>query len=235
MDWRPIRTSALHHVNLAHHAWIVEEAGWEVPSVYPPLENEVQVLHSGVGLCDTSSIGKFDVKGREAFEFLRKVYGAPVPERVGDLQRTIEGHLSRGEESLLARLAEDHFYLVSTAGAAEEVLKGLMEKCRGWRGAYVFDMTSAFASITVAGPRGKDVLSRLTSLSVSDLPGLAGAQAGLAGVYSRLLKVRKVFHLHVPFELGVYAWESLMEAGDEFDIAPFGSEAWRSYREHENR
>lgn len=225
MPSTPTKLSALHHLHLARRARMADEAGWQLPAVYTSAEREVSAVRKGVGLCDTSPLGKLDVRGVDAFAFLKEVYAYGVPEAIGAMDR-VAGEEPLGE-GLCGRLAGDHFYLITGAAASDAVQKGLTGKLKGREGeVHLIDMTSAFASITVAGPRRRDLLYKATGFNLSAFSDMACAQTGVAGVYARLLHSRSAYHVHCPREFGEYVWEALMEAGEEFGVTPFGFEAW---------
>jgi glycine cleavage system aminomethyltransferase T len=90
------------------------------------------------------------------------------------------------------------------------------------------DVTSVYADLLLAGPRSRNVLSKLTSLNVSEaaLPNLSCAQASLAHVHATLLRedMQSVpaFHLLVSREYGEAVWSAMAHAGEEFHLCPFG-------------
>jgi sarcosine oxidase subunit alpha len=96
---------------------------------------------------------------------------------------------------------------------------------------YVTEVTSAYAELMLAGPRSREVLSKLTSLNLSEgaRANLTCAQASLAHVNAIVLRDDlpgiPAFHLLVGREYGESVWESVLHAGQEFDITPFGLEA----------
>jgi sarcosine oxidase subunit alpha len=213
---------------------MADEAGWQLPAAYTSAEQELDAVRRGAGLCDTSPLGKLDVRG-DALAFLKEAYPSGVPEAVGAMGRVT----GPSGESLCGRLAGDHFYLVTSAASSDAIQKGLNGKLKGREReegerrsgessgeVHLIDMTSTFAAITVAGPRRRDLLYKATGFNLSNFPDMACAQTGVAGTYARLLHSRNAYHVHVPRELGEYIWEALMEAGEEFGVAPFGSEAW---------
>ena len=87
---------------------------------------------------------------------------------------------------------------------------------------YVTDVTSVYKQFLLAGPRGRDVLRKLTSLNVSKLPDLACAQASLAHVHALVLRQDlgsvPAFHLLTTRDYAESVWESLLHAGAEFGI-----------------
>ena len=99
------------------------------------------------------------------------------------------------------------------------------------QGIWVTDVTSVFAQFLLAGPHSREVLRKLTSLNVSEsaLPDLACGQASLAHVRSIILRQDlgsvPAFHLLVSRDYGESVWDSLLHAGHEFHLAPFGAKA----------
>ena len=200
-------------------------SGWQIPEVYASVDRERAAVNTNVGICDSSPLSKVDVKGQDAFNFLQEAYEG-VPETIGLLGRASGGS---GYEILFSRLAGNHFSLIAAPPDRRAVLKDLNAKRKGRKGElYIIDMTSAYTSITLAGPRTMDLLSKLTTLDLSTLSEWTCAQAGLAGVYARLINIGKACHIFVPYEYGEYVWESMVEAGNEFDLAPFGFETWKT-------
>jgi len=93
------------------------------------------------------------------------------------------------------------------------------------------DVSSVYSSFRLAGPRSRDVLNKLSSLNVSEasLPNLSCAQASVAHAHAILLRedIRSMpaFHLLVYREYGEAVWESIIHAGHEFHLRPFGLQA----------
>jgi len=90
------------------------------------------------------------------------------------------------------------------------------------------DVSSVYTSFRLVGPRSRDVLNKLTSLNVSDakLPNLSCAQASLAHVHAMILREDigsiPAFHLLANRDYGESVWESIVHAGHEFHLCPFG-------------
>lgn len=98
---------------------------------------------------------------------------------------------------------------------------------------YITDVTSVYAQFLLAGPRSRDILSKLTSLNLSEgsLPDLSCGQSSLAHV--RAIILRKdldeipAYHLLVSREYGESVWDAVLHAGHEFQLSAFGFEAQR--------
>lgn len=93
------------------------------------------------------------------------------------------------------------------------------------------DVTSVYANLILAGPRSKDVLAKLTSLKLSEesLPNLSCGQANLAHIHTIMLredlKRLPAFHILISRDYSESAWESIVHAGDEYHLRPFGLKA----------
>jgi len=91
---------------------------------------------------------------------------------------------------------------------------------------YTIDVTSVYADFLLIGPRARDILSKLTSLNVSDraLPDGASGQTSLAHTHCIVLRDDRggvpAFHLLVARDYGQYVWEALLHAGEEYHLTP---------------
>jgi sarcosine oxidase, subunit alpha len=145
------------------------------------------------------------------------------------------------DDGVTARLSADEYFMTTTSSGAT----GVGEWIESWlQGSsiegrvHVMPATDAFASINVAGPRSRELLSRVTEDVDLDPAAFAylGARKGrVAGVDGCLLlrlgfTGELSYELHVPAGYGLYVWETLLERGRDLGIAPFGIEAQRIMR-----
>lgn len=223
--WTPQRLSALHQAHLDLGATIVESAGWQRPARYTSAEDEVDHLSRVVGLADISPVGKLLLQGANvglAAGRLLRPLDLPVPGAVLD-------HRSNGLSLTVARLAEDEVMFLTSPSQVAEVLEGIRQDATGC--AHVVDLTSGLTGIRVTGPASPLLLAGLTEMDVA--PGAfvdrTCAQSKFVEVYGLLLRMDisglLSYDLFVGREFGGYVWESLMEAGREFSVAPYGLEA----------
>ena len=236
----PVKRTPIHHLHEAAGATWMDMGSWKRPFVYTSVETECTAVHEGVGLIDVSTLGKLDIKGKDAARFLDWIH----PNRFSDLQIgrvryrvLLDDAGIILDDGTVARVAEDHFFVTTGSGSVE-----LMEQWLSWwlagtnRCVHVTDLTGGLASMNLAGPKSREVLSRLTELDLSPdaFRYLAAVQAEVAAVPVLVLRIGFVgelgYELHFPAEYGEYLWEALMTAGREFGIAFFGVEAQRILR-----
>ena len=235
-----VKVSALEHKQRSMGAQMMNLGQWRRPYAYTSPQEEALAVRQRVGIIDVSSLGKLEVMGRDAPAILDKVYTHTFSNlSVGRVRYGVMCSDSGViiDDGTVSRLAEDHYFITTTTGNIE-----LIEQWIKWWAAgtgmcvHVTDVTSAFAAINVAGPRARETLKKLTEVDLSPevFRYMRAAQGTVAGVHTRLVRIGFVgetgWELHFPAENSEYMWDTLMEAGEEFGITPFGMEAQRILR-----
>ena len=236
----PVRLTPMHHSHLQLGAKMMNAGEWKRPEHYGDPQAEVRAVRQRVGIIDVSTLGKIDVRGPNAVAFLERIYtGKFAGLKPGRLRYGLmcieEGIIL--DDGVVARLAESHFYLTTTSGGAGSVYEWLTWWATAWGSeVHITDQTASYAAVNLAGPNARELLSELTDIDVSNeaFPYMHMRQGGVAGVPARLMRIGFVgetgYEIHVPAEYGAHLWDTLMEAGAEFGIKPFGVEAQRVLR-----
>ena len=239
-DHEPVKVTSIHQRHIALGAELMDTGEWKRPRSYASELDEVRGVRESVGIIDVGTLGKLDVRGKDAVKLLEKVYTNRVADlRVGRVRYGVmcddSGIIL--DDGTLARLAGDHFFLTTTSTGASAI-----EEWLTWWAAgtglcvHVTNVTAGFAAINLAGPRARDVLAKLTTQDLSSraLPYLATRQFEVAGVPTLCLRIGFVgeigYELHCPAEDGEHLWNALLVAGKGHDIVPFGVEAQRVLR-----
>jgi sarcosine oxidase subunit alpha len=236
----PAQRSSIHHRHKELGGRMMWTGTWRRPHSYGDVEAEVQAVHGAVGLIDVSTLGKLLVIGPDAGEFLERLY----PNRFGDMKagriryavlNTDAGRIM--DDGTIARLSEDAYYVTTTSTGAGAVV----EWFEWWNAVWgmdvqIADITGALAAVNVAGPRARELMSRLTDLDVSNeaLSYLDARQGKIAGVPSLVLRIGFVgelgYELHFPSPYGEFVWDTILERGEDLGIRPFGLEPQRILR-----
>lgn len=236
----PVKLTPLHARHQAAGAKQMAMGEWMRPFSYGKPEEEWKAVRERVGVIDVSTLGKLEVQGRDAGKLLDLVY----THHFSNLKpgRIRYGVLC-GEDGIIlddgtvSRLARDHFYITTTTGNISFV-----EQWLDWWAvvsrfcAHVTEVTANFAAVNLAGPNARQVLSRLTDLNLSNeaFRYMRCRTATVAGVPARLLRIGFVgetgWEIHVPASYGAYLWNTVLEAGADQGITPFGVEAQRILR-----
>jgi len=245
----PIRRTPMHDAHDQSGAVWMDMGEWKRPRYYKSglcdgerscVEEEYRAVRERVGLIDVSTLGKLDVKGRDAGRLLDKVYTNRFsdlkPGRVRYSVLCDEAGIML-DDGTISRLAEDHYFITTTTGNLDFVQQWLEWWLvgTGWD-VHIANVTGGRAAVNLAGPQARDVLKTLTACDLSSkaFPYMACREADVAGVPALLLRIGFVgetgWEIHFPAECGEYLWTKLLEAGKAFDIRPFGVEAQRLLR-----
>jgi sarcosine oxidase subunit alpha len=237
---------------LPAHDWHVDQGAvfedygtWKRPEYYTSngrdretaIREEVLALRRSVGLLDGSTLGKIEVKGPDAGEFLNRIY-------VNNVLTLKPGRIRYGlmlsengiviDDGVFARLADDHYLVNATSANADRITNWLehWHQCE-WPDLelIISPVTSQWAVATVAGPNSRNLLQEMESdidFLAEALPHMAVATGTFLGLAARVQRVsfsgEMSFEISVPAIHGQTVMEALMSAGGS-RIVPIGIEA----------
>ena len=239
-SFHPVKLSSIHYKHLEHGASLMDMGEWKRPYVYTTPEDEYKSVRERVGIIDVSTLGRLDVKGKDASKLVDLIYTQKLSNlKIGRIRYSVICDESGTilDDGTISRLAEDHYFVTTTTGNIEFVEQWFkwwtetLDLCT-----HITNVTAAFSSINIAGPMARDALSKLTDLDLTSAssPYMSVGQAKVAGVPSLLLRIGFVgetgWEIHFPAEYGEYVWSKLLESGQEYGITPFGVEAQRILR-----
>ncbi|AXK36349.1 FAD-dependent oxidoreductase [Streptomyces armeniacus] len=247
----PVRTTPLHARHVARGAVFEDVGQWKRPRYYPlpgedmaaAVDRECRAAREGVACMDVSTLGKIDIQGPDAAEFLNRVYTNGFAKlRVGSsrygVMCTADGMVF--DDGVTMRLAEDHFRMSTTTGNAAAVLDWLEEWLQTeWPDLRVFctSVTEQWAGVAVAGPRARTVLARLAPelpLDNAEFPFMAWRDAEVAGLAARVARIsfsgELAFEVYVSGWYGRALWDAVLDAGADEGITPYGTETMHVLR-----
>lgn len=198
---------------------------------------ECRLVRDRVGVLDLGGFSKFELRG----EGIRAWLDTLVAGRLPPPGRLCLAYFCADDggvwsEMTITCLAEDHWYLVSAAAARWHDLQWLQEHLPAATSLLISDVSDEIGTLVVAGPRSRDVLSRLTDCDLSSqaFPWLGHQDIQLAGIRVRALRVNYVgelgWELHVPLDQQLALYDALFAAGAEHGIGDFGLYAMESMR-----
>ena len=207
------------------------------------VNRECRAVRSAVGIFDASTLGKIEVVGPDAAEFLNRMYTNPWKAlepgrcRYGLLLKE-DGFIT--DDGVSARLAPDRFHLTTTTGGAARVLNTMEDYLQTeWPELEVWltSTTEQWAVIALQGPLARKLLEPLVQgidLSAQAFPHMAIREGTICGVPTRLFRVSFTgelgFEINVPAAYGRAVWERLIADGAQFAITPYGTEAMHVLR-----
>ena len=223
-----MKTTPFTETHIALGAKMHEFAGYNMPIEYSGIIDEHMTVCNGVGVFDVSHMGEFWVKGPNALEFLQQVTSnnvAILP--VGKAQYTCFPNEEGGiVDDLLVYHYEDEKYLLVVNAAN-------IEKDWNWCvshntvGAELENSSDRMAQLAIQGPKATEVLQRLTSVNLSDIPYYAFATGEFAGCSNVIISNTGYtgaggFELYFYPEDGKKIWDAIFEAGTPEGIKPIG-------------
>ncbi|MCP4316901.1 MAG: sarcosine oxidase subunit alpha family protein [Hyphomicrobiales bacterium] len=248
-DFRPTRLSPSHEWAENQGATFVETGQWLRAQWFPKpgetnwrqsVDREALQVRSAVGICDVTTLGKIDVQGRDAAEFLNKVYANGFAKLA--VGKTRYGLMLRedgiaADDGTTARLSETRFVMTTTTANAVAIFRHL-EFCRQclWPGldVHLISATEQWAQYAVAGPKSRDLLRKIVDadidISNEAFPFMAcGEITVCGGTPARLFRIsfsgELAYEIAVPTRYGDAMIKALMKAGEEFDAIAYGTEA----------
>ncbi len=211
--------------------------------MHAAVNRECVAVRNNVGIFDASTLGKIEVVGPDAAEFLNRMYTNPGKAlepgrcRYGLLLKE-DGFIT--DDGVSARLATDRFHLTTTTGGAARVLNMMEDYLQTeWPDLNVWltSTTEQFAVIALQGPMARKLLEPLVEgidLSAEAFPHMAIREGTICGIPTRLFRVSFTgelgFEINVPTAYGRALWERLMAEGAQYGITPYGTEAMHVLR-----
>ncbi|MBN9189771.1 MAG: (2Fe-2S)-binding protein, partial [Microbacterium sp.] len=247
----PVRVTAVHDWHVSHGARFEDVGQWKRPWYYPQqgedihaaVARETVAARNGVAIMDGSTLGKIDVQGPDAAEFLDRIYTNLMSTlKVGSIRYGVmcgvDGMVI--DDGTVLRLEDDRFLVYTTTGGAAKILDWMEEWLQTeWPdlNVYLTSVTEHWVTFPVVGPRSRDVIASLfpkVDVSNEAFPFMTWRDTVLDGVAVRLARVS--FSGELAYEVsavswfGLDLWERLMAAGEKHRITPYGTETMHVLR-----
>jgi len=254
---RPRIVSPLYDRLKRLNACFGSKLGWERPNWFAPSGVEPRDVYSmgrqnwfdavgaehravreAAGLFDQSSFAKYELKGRDAGEALSSICANHVVRGAGRLTYTQMLNSRGGIECDLtvAQLADDHFYIVTGTGFRTHDLAWIADHIKPGLDARLTDVTEAWGTLSLMGPKAREILAKVTQADVGNAAFPFGAlrEIEIAGCRLRALRVTYVgelgWELHVPIAAIGDVFDVLMSAGAPLSLVPTGYRALEALR-----
>ncbi|MCP4874626.1 MAG: sarcosine oxidase subunit alpha family protein [Gammaproteobacteria bacterium] len=240
----PERKTPMHDWHLEHGAVFEKVGDWLRPWWYlKPGEDEqaavvreCMAVRNDVGMMDASTLGKIDVRGPDAAEFLNRVYtNAWLKLAVGKcrygLMLNEQGYVF--DDGVTTRIGENHFHMTTTSGGAPRVMTWLEDWLQTeWTDldVHLTSVSEQWAVISLSGPKARDLLANLVDFDISReaLPFMSMKAGTMAGVPVRIFRIgftgESSFEINVASRHGLHIWKTLAKAGDDYGLTPYGTE-----------
>ena len=245
------RRTPIHEWHLKNNAEFENVGQWKRPWYYPKdnenmyqaVQRESKAARESAGILDASTLGKIDIQGTDASEFLNRVYtNAWSKLSIGKcrygLMLNEDGMVY--DDGVTTRLNENHYIMTTTTGGAANVLNKLEDYLQTeWPelDVYLTSVTDHFATISVCGPNSKKIVSNVIphlDLSDENFPHMSFKNTKIDNINCRVMRIS--FTGELSYEINIQAnyaksvWEKCMELGKNFNITPYGTETMHLLR-----
>ncbi|WP_165191517.1 sarcosine oxidase subunit alpha family protein [Caulobacter soli] len=249
--FRPYRRLPTHERQAAAGAVFEDYGGWLRPAYYPKAgesphaaeQREAQVVRQAVGIFEGSPLGKIEVVGPDAAEFLDRIYANTMSTlkagraRYGLMLNELGVLIDDG---VTLRLDEERFLVGTTGGGADRIAAWLEEwlQCE-WRDLKVLvaPISTAWGVLTLSGPRAREVLAAAGvdfPIGPEDFPHMTFKEGHVGGVPARVVRAsftgEVTYEVNVPADRSDELWDRLTAAGAPFGLTPVGIDAWMVLR-----
>jgi sarcosine oxidase subunit alpha len=249
--FEPVRHTPMHAEAVALGAVFEDVGQWQRAHHFPganetlrdAVARECRAVRTAAGIFDGSTLGKIEIIGPDAAEFLNRIYTnawtnlAPGRCRYGVMLNEAGFVIDDG---VVGRLAPDRFHVTTTTGGAAHVLAHMEDYLQTeftdlklW----LTSTTEQWAVIAVQGPRAREVLRPLLEqidISPVAMPHMSVREGRICGVPTRLFRVSFTgelgFEVNVPAGHGAAIWQAIQAAGASHGITAYGTEAMHVLR-----
>ncbi len=223
-----MKKTAFDEIHKSLNAKMVEFAGYSMPIQYEGIIAEHKKVRTAVGVFDVSHMGEFEVRGSDAFDFVQRMTSNDVTQLAeGRVQYSTMLYDNGGiVDDLLVYHCGDYVQLVVNAANLEKDWQWLQEHVEG--DVELIDRSDETSLLAVQGPNAPDVMRKVSSVVLEDLPYYHFTRGSIAGVECLISRtgytgeIGYEIYFDADTEKGRSVWNALFEAGSEYGIAPIG-------------
>jgi glycine cleavage system T protein (aminomethyltransferase) len=237
-----IRKTALNSVHRQMGAKMVEFNGWEMPVEYPSaggIMAEHNAVRTGVGIFDVSHMGDIRLAGPHALAAVQHI-------SMNDASRLAVGQAQYSallypegtfvDDVVVHRLGEDEYLLVINAGTREKDFSWVSDHTRQFN-CEVENLSDDFTQIAIQGPKGVNLLQKLTDADLSAVKFYWVTRGTACGLKNTLIARTGYtgedgFEIYVPSgePTSARVWNEILQTGKEFGVVPCGLGARNTLR-----
>ena len=239
-DWHVENKAEFENVGQWKRAWYYPING---ETMHQAVQRESKAARESAGILDASTLGKIDIQGSDASEFLNRVYtNAWSKLAVGKcrygLMLNEDGMVY--DDGVTTRLGENHYIMTTTTGGAANVLGKLEDYLQTeWPelDVYLTSVTDHYATASLCGPNSKKILKKIIpdlDLSDENFPHMSFKESKIGNIQCRIMRIsftgEHSYEINVQASYGKDLWEKCIEAGKEFNITLYGTETMHLLR-----
>ena len=246
-----IRNTPIHEWHVENKAEFENVGHWKRAWYYPKnnenmhqaVQRESKAARDSAAILDASTLGKIDIQGTDASEFLNRVYTnawtkLPIGRCRYGLMLNEDGMVY--DDGVTTRLSENHYLMTTTTGGAANVLSKLEDYLQTeWPelDVYLTSVTDHYSTASICGPNSKKILMKLfpnVKFDDENFPHMSFQNESIDDVNCRIMRIsftgEHSYEINIESKYGKSLWEKCIEAGKEFNITPYGTETMHLLR-----
>ena len=246
-----VRKTSMHEWHVENNAEFENVGQWKRPwyyakngeNMHDAVQRESKAARDSAGILDASTLGKIDIQGTDASEFLNRVYtNAWSKLAIGKcrygLMLNEDGMVY--DDGVTTRISENHYLMTTTTGGAANVLSKLEDYLQTeWPelDVYLTSVTDHYSTASICGPNSKKILNKLfpnLDLSDENFPHMSFKEDKLENINCRIMRISFTgelsYEINIESKYGNSLWKMCIEAGKEFNLTPYGTETMHLLR-----
>ncbi len=239
-DWHIENKAEFENVGQWKRAWYYPKNN---ETMHEAVQRESLAARENAGILDASTLGKIDIQGSDASEFLNRIYTNAWSKL--DIGKCRYGLMLNEDgmvydDGVTTRLNENHYIMTTTTGGAANVMGKLEDYLQTeWPelDVYLTSVTDHFATASICGPNSKKILNKLIpdmDLSDENFPHMSYKEVRIGKIKCRIMRISFTgelsYEINAQANYGKSLWEQCMRAGEEFNITPYGTETMHLLR-----
>ena len=248
----PERKTPIHNWHIKNNAVFEDVGQWKRPWYFK--KNETETMHQAVqreskqtrksaGILDGSTLGKIEIKGRDALEFMNLMYTnafskmKPMTSRYA-MMLGEDGMIK--DDGIICKISDQHFIATTTSSGAPKVLADMEEYLQTeWPHLQVYlnSITEQFSTFNISGPKTREIMMKVfpdIDFSNDAFPFMTFKNFDYKETKIRIMRASFTgelgYEIYIPPKFGLELWEEIFSCGKEFNLIPYGTETMHLLR-----
>ena len=248
----PERKTPVHPWHVNNNALFEDVGQWKRPwyfkkhnneSMEQAVQRESKQVRESAGILDGSTLGKIEIKGKDALAFVNLIYTnsftkmKPMTARYA-LMLGEDGMIK--DDGIVCKINDQHFITTTTTGGAANVLAHMEEYAQTeWpdMNVYMNSITEQFSTFNISGPKARTIMSRVFNnidFSNEKFPFMTFNKFNYLETEIRILRASFTgelgYEVYVPPKYALALWEKIFYYSKDFDLVPYGTETMHLLR-----